>query len=113
MDNQKLLKRLDELTPERNKLRDKLQEIENEIDSIKWKLHPNLTGMCFKNTCTYFKVIEDKGKELTYISIGEGYIMLTRNLEKEHFIAGKMFDCSKEEFDKELERTYNKIKNYD
>lgn len=110
MDTQKLLKRLNELNSEKNKLTDKLRETENEMNSITWKLHPNLTGMCFKNTCNYFKVIEDKGKELTYISVGEDYIILTRNLEKEYFTTGKMSNCSEEEFNKALEETYNRLK---
>lgn len=119
MTKEEAFKKLAELNKLRENLDKELREVYRQIIVVKQSVDKHLEGLCFRDETLYYKIIIDDGCYISYIvcsSPGRHYkdsqIYIVSDYDKMLFLLEKREVITIEEFNKTLEDTYLKIKEW-
>ena len=119
MTKEEAFKKLAELNKLKENLDKELREIYQRIIAVKQSVDKHLEGLCFRDETFYYKIIIDDGCYISYIvcsSPGRHYkdsqIYIVSDYDKMLFLLEEREVITIEEFNKTLEDTYLKIKEW-
>lgn len=119
MTKEEAFKKLAELNKLKVRLDKELKEVYQQIIAVKQSVDKHLEGLCFRDNTFYYKIIVDTGCTIDYILCsppGEHYkhrqIYIVPDYDKMLFLLEEREVITAEEFNKALEDTYLKIKEW-
>lgn len=119
MTKEEAFKKLAELDILKIKLDKELKEVYQQIIAVKQSVDKHLEGLCFCDKTFYYKIIIDDGCYISYIVCSsperhykDSQIYIVSDCDKRLFLSQEREVITAEEFNKALENTYLKIKEW-
>lgn len=119
MTKEEAFKKLAELNKLKENLDKELREIYQRIIAVKQSVDKHLEGLCFRDETFYYKIIIDDGCYISYIVCSSperpsknSQIYIVSDYDKMLFLLEEREVITIEEFNKTLEDTYLKIKEW-
>lgn len=119
MIKEEAFKKLAELNKLKVKLDKELKEVYQQIVAVKQSVDKRLEGLCFRDETFYYKIIIDDGCYISYIVCSsprrhykDSQIYIVSDYDKMLFLLEEREVVTIEEFNKILEDTYLKIKEW-
>lgn len=119
MTKEEAFKKLAELNILKVRLDKDLKEVYQQIIAVKQSVDKHLEGLCFRDETFYYKIIVDTGCHISYIVCSspercskDSQIYIVSDYDKMLFLLKEREVITIEEFNKTLEDTYLRIKEW-